>query len=103
MGRALTIAIWTISIGTLLAAALVAMLFVQMAIGMDPTDIVANGAQPWSDALWASAAFAGLAIATVLGLRLWHTARFKPVGLVLTLLEAGFVVFACVKVYAEYF
>ena len=84
-------------------AGLVATLFVQMAFGMDPTDLVTDGTQPWSDALRAATAFAGLMIATAVALRLWHTTRFKAVGLMLMLLDAGLVLVVCTKVYGEYF
>lgn len=103
MRGALTIGVWTISLLSVLAGGALATAFGFMAAGMDPSDIIANGTQPWTDALWATAGFIGLVVVTMLSLRLWHTIRFKPVGLILTVLEAGAVAWACAKVYAEYF
>ena len=62
-----------------------------------------TGLKDRGDALRAATAFAGLMIATAVALRLWHTRRFKAVGLVLMLLDAGLVIVVCAKVYGEYF
>ena len=74
-----------------------------MAASLDPTELVTAGVDAWTDASKAVAAFVGLVVVAVLGLRLWHTARFKALGAALTLAEVGVVGWACVVFVREYF
>ena len=97
-----TLAVWLVSSVNLLAAGLIAAEFVFMATSLDPTEILTVGTEPWTDALLAAAAFAGLVVATVLSLGLWHRGRLRTLALLLTAAETGAVVWACVKVYNEY-
>lgn len=99
----LTAAVWIASLTCLLVGALIALEFGLMATSLDPTEIVTAGTQPWSDALVATSAFAGLCVVTAVSLRLWHTMRFRAVALILTAAEIGCVAWACSKVYNEYF
>ena len=74
-----------------------------MAASLDPTEMVTTGLDAWTDALKALAAFAGLVVVAVLALKLWHTARFRVVAVVLTLVELGAVGWACAIFAREYF
>jgi hypothetical protein len=103
MSRSLTAAIWTIALGTLLIGGSLATVFVFMATSIDPTDLATDGLQSWNDAGMAVAAFAGLLVATLVGLRLWHGVRFKILGAILLLASAVLVGWACLRVYTEYF
>ena len=103
MSRTLTPLIWILSLATLLIAGVVATVFVFMATSVDPSDLVTDGLQSWDDALMAVAAFAGLLVATIVGLKLWHTVRFKIVGAMLTVADVVLVGWACLRVYGEYF
>ena len=101
--RAVTAGVWIVSLLSLSMGGLIAAEFIFMATSLDPTEIITAGTEPWTDALEAGGAFTGLIAATVLGLALWHTARFKIVGLLLTIAEVGAVAWACVRVYTDYF
>lgn len=103
MRAALTAGIWIAALASLTLGGLIAVEFIFMATSLDPTEIVSGGTEPWTDALTAAVAFAGLAVATALGLTLWHTARFKVAGLILTIAEVVGVAWACAKVYKDYF
>ena len=74
-----------------------------MATSMDPIEMATNGLDPWTDALVAIAGFVGLGISTAMALRLWHSVRFKAVGLLLTAMDVGCVAGAGVWFYREYF
>ena len=101
--RVVTAGIWIVSLLSLSLGGLIAAEFIFMATSLDPTQIITAGTEPWTDALEAGGAFAGLVAATMLGLALWHTTRFKIIGLLLTIAEVGAVGWACVRVYNDYF
>ena len=103
MRAAWTVGVWTVSLLSLAVAGLVAAIFILIALSLDPTDIITAGIEPWTDAAVAACAFTGLALVTALSLRLWYSARFWAVGVVLTVAEAGGVAWTCARVYNEYF
>lgn len=103
MRAVLTALVWIVSMTSLGLAALIVVAFIFMATSMDPSELIAAGTETWTDAAMAIAAFTGLLAMTALSLGLWHSARFRAVGLVLTAAEAGCVVWACTKIYSEYF
>ena len=98
-----TVGVWIVSLASLSLAGLIVAAFVMMAFGLDPSEVVTAGVEPWFNALMATGAFAGLAIATGLSLWLWHFTRFRLAALIMTVLEAGCVVWACVSIYQDYF
>ena len=98
-----TIAVWAAAALGLVVAGIIAAGMVLMATSLDPTEVVTGGAEAWTDALEAVAAFAGLCVVAILGVGLWHTARFRALGAILTLAELGAVAWACALVYREYF
>ncbi len=103
MRSAATIAVWCLALLGVAIAASIATAMVFMASSLDPSELVTTGVDAWTEALKAVAAFAGLVVVAVLGLSLWHTARFKPLGALLTLAEVGAVAWACAVFYREYF
>ncbi len=103
MRAAATVAIWCACLLGVAVAASIATAMVFMAGSLDPTELVTTGVDAWTDALKAVAAFAGLVVVAVLALSLWHTARFKAFGAVLTLAELGVVGWACAVFAREYF
>jgi hypothetical protein len=98
-----TVAIWLVSLGTLSVAGLLATAFAMMAFGLDPSEIITAGAEPWTNAAIASAAFVGLAITTGLSLWVWHFTRWRRLALAMTAIEVGCVAWACAAVYRDYF
>lgn len=98
-----TALVWTAALGSITILGLIAAAFVFMATSMEPTDLITDGVQGWTDALSACAGFAGMLIVTVLALRLWHTERYHPAALVLTGLDIAVAAWACVTVYSDYF
>lgn len=103
MRTAATVAVWCACLLGVAVAASIATAVVFMASSLDPTEMVTNGVDAWTDALKAMAAFVGLVVVAVLALRLWHTARFRVVAVVLTLAELGAVGWACAVFAHEYF
>ena len=103
MRRAATITLWSAAVLGLLVAGSLAAGSVVIATSLDPTEVVTSGVEAWTDALEAVAAFAGLCVVALLGVGLWHTARFKALGAIFTLAEVGAVAWACAFVYREYF
>ena len=103
MRFAATATIWCACLLALAVAASIAAATVFMAGSLDPSQLVTSGIDAWTDAAKAVAALAGLAVVAALGLRLWHTARFKAIGALLTLAEVGAVAWACVAFGREYF
>ncbi len=101
--RAATIALWSAALLGLLVAGTLAAGMMVVATSLDPAELVSGGVEAWTDALEAVAAFAGLCLVAVGGIGFWHTARFKALGVVLTLAEVGAVAWACAFVYREYF
>ncbi|WP_158808789.1 hypothetical protein [Beijerinckia sp. L45] len=98
-----TVAMWLVSFGTLGVAGLLATAFAMMAFGLDPSEMITAGAEPWTNAAVAAAAFGGLVITTGLSLWVWHFTRWRMVALVLTVIEVGCVAWACASVYRDYF
>ena len=101
--RLATVAVWSATLLSLLVGGLIAVEFGFMASSLDPTDLLVSGTAPWTDALIAVGAFLGLLVAGALGLRLWHSRRFRVLGLILVLAEVAGTAWACATVYAEYF
>lgn len=97
-----TVGIWLVSLISTSIAGLIATVFVMMAFGLDPSEIVTAGAEPWTNAVIAAAAFAGLALTTGLSLWLWHFTRFRTVPIIMTTIQAGCVAWACVMIYGDY-
>ncbi len=100
--RPLTVGVWVVALAALGAGGLLASGFALMAASLDPAEIVAAGAEPWTNAAMAVGAFSLLVVATVLGLLSWHSSRFRAVGLAITAAEAGAVAWACLRFYNEY-
>lgn len=73
-----------------------------MATSLDPLQMMNAGTEPWTDSLAWAGAFLGVAIVAAIGLRLWHTARFRPLALVLLAAQIGFVAWAFSFVYMDY-
>ena len=103
MRTAATVAVWCACLLGIAVAASIATAVVFMASSLDPTEMVTTGLDAWTDALKAAAAFAGLVVVAVLALRLWHTARFKVIAVMLTLVQLGAVGWACAVFAREYF
>ena len=98
-----TAAFWALALATLGTAGLLTGSFVLMALSLDPGEIVLAGAEPWTNAAEAVAAFAALAVTTALSLRLWHSDRWRGVSLLMTLAGLGIVAWACRSFYTDYF
>ena len=81
----LTAVLWTLSVVATLVTAAIGGLTAAMAMSLDWGETIAAGTAPWVDALVAGGEFVGIALASVLGMVLWHTRRFKVVALVLVL------------------
>ena len=79
----LTAALWTLCAVATLVAGAISGLTAMMAMSLDWGETVAAGAEPWVNALVAAGEFVGVAAASVLGMVLWHTRRFKIAALVL--------------------
>ena len=103
MRSAATVVVWCAALLALAVAASIATAMVFMAASLDPTDMVTTGIDAWTDALKAGGAFAGLVVVVVVALRLWHTARFKTLGALLTLAAVASVAWACTVFVREYF
>ena len=101
--RALTVGIWLVSCAALGVAGVMALMFGFMVTSMDPSEMITSGIEPWTNALMAAGAFLALAIVAAIALRLWHSRRFKLVGLVLTAVEVCAVAWASVWMAREYF
>lgn len=102
MRVALTILVWIATLACLSIAAAVAALFVFIATSLDPAQMITAGTDPWVNAILAVLGFLGIALLAALGLKLWHSARLWPVGLVFVALQVAGVVWACLLVYNEY-
>ena len=102
MRVAATVAGWGAALLAVGVAASIAGAMVFMAASLDPSEVVTTGIDAWTDAMKAVAASAGLVVVAILGLGLWHTARFKVAGAALTLAEVGAVAWACAAFYREY-
>lgn len=100
--RILTVAIWTVSLGCILVAGAVALEFVLMPVSLDFGEILAAGSEPWRDAALAAGGFTALLVTAAVGLRLWHTARFKLLAWVLTGAELAAVSWIGALIYREY-
>jgi hypothetical protein len=98
-----TLAMWVVSLATLSVAGLIATAFAMMAFGLEPSEMVTAGAEPWTNAATAAAAFAALVVATGLSLWLWHFTRWRKIAVAMAVLQVGAVTWACVAVYGEYF
>ena len=96
-------AVWLATFLSLIVGGLVAAMFVVMPTSLGPSEMIEAGAEPWATALYAGAAFVVLAVAAVLGLVLWHSARFRLVGLVLVVAQVAAVAWTSFEVYADYF
>ncbi len=103
MRTTLNAAIWAATLLCLIVGGLIATILVIMPTSLDPTEMIEGGTEPWWTALYAAMAFVGLVVAAVLGLACWHSARLKPLGVVLTLAQIVAVVWAAGRVYVEYF
>ncbi len=99
----LTAAIWAISIGCLLVAGGIAVLFAMMPVSLDIGEMINAGAEPWRDAAIAVAAFVGFALASALSLRLWHGMRFRALAWTIALAEAALAAWSSAVVMREYF
>lgn len=103
MRSLLTIGVWSASTLSLLVGGLIAIEFVLLPTSLDIGEMVAGGSEPWIDALEAAFGFCGLLAASVAGLWLWHTVRFRMVGLALVLAEVAAVAVVGARVYSDYF
>ena len=79
----LTAVLYTAVVVATLVAAAIAGLTVLMAMSLDWGETVTAGTEPWIAVLVTASEFVGIAAASVLGIVLWHTQRFKTVALVL--------------------
>ncbi len=79
----LTAILWTLSVVATLVAAAIGGLTAAMVMSLDWGETIAAGSEPWVNALVAGGEFVGIALASVLGMVLWHTRRFKVAALVL--------------------
>ena len=95
--------VWLATFLSLIVGGLVAAMFVVMPTALGPSEMIEAGVEPWTTALYAGAAFVGLVIAAVLGLVLWHSARFRLLGLVLVVAQVVAVAWTSLGVYADYF
>ena len=103
MRRTATFAIWSVSSAVIGVAGVIAILFVLMATSMDPTEMVAAGIEPWTDATYAAGGFVVLCLVTAIALGLWHSRRFWILGLALTSLDVCGVAWITVWIIREYF
>lgn len=97
-----TVGLWIVWLGSLSVAGLLATAFAMMAFGLDPSEIVTAGAEPWTNAMIATSAVVGLAAIAGLSLWLWHFTRFRPISLILTAISVGLVIWASISVYTDY-
>lgn len=100
---ALTAAVWAANLLALVVGGLIAALFVVMPTSLGPSEMIEAGAEPWVDALWAGGAFVALVVVAVVALALWHSARLRMLGVVLSLAEVAGVAWMAAKVYTDYF
>ena len=103
MRMALNIAVWSATLLCLVVGGLLATTLTLMPASIGPSEMIEGGLEPWMNAIYAALAFVLLAIAAVIGLACWHSARFKVAGLVLTAVEVGAVAWAVAKIYVDYF
>lgn len=101
--KLLDAAVWLATFSSLVVGGLVAAMFVVMPTSLGPSEMIEAGAEPWTTALYAAGAFVALVVAAVLGLVLWHSARFRLVGLVLVVAQVAVVAWTSLQVYADYF
>ena len=99
----LTAAFWTVSIACVILAGTLATIFVFMPVSLDPGEMITAGVEPWQDAAIAIGAFLLLLVATAVSLRLWHTARFKVIALLLAAADVAAVCWSGALVYRDYF
>lgn len=98
-----TATVWLVSLVLAGVGAMLAAQFVFMAFSLDPAATIADGGEAWWDAGIAVLAFLAFALVCALGLLLWHSARLRPVSLVVLAAEAVAIGWACLHVYREYF
>ena len=98
----LTAAIWSLSLLSLAVAGLIAAEFALIPASIDIGELVTGGLGPWRDAAEAAGLFVVLLVATAVSLRLWHTARFKTVAWLLTLVELACVGWSSFVMYRDY-
>ena len=103
MRKLLTAGFWTVSVTCVVLAGALAAIFVFMPISLDPSEMITAGVEPWRDAAVAIGAFLVLLVASAIGLRLWHTIRFKPVALLLVAAQIAAVCWSGALVYRDYF
>ena len=70
---------------------------------LDPLQMMNAGTEPWTDSLGWIGAFLGIVIVAAVGLRLWHTRRFRPIAILLVLAQLGFVAWAISVISSDYF
>ena len=100
---AATAGMWTLSLATLGVAGLLASSFALMAASLDPAEMISAGIEPWTNAAEAAAGFAALVATTAVALFLWHSARFRALGLIVAVLQACAVAWASLQFFNEYF
>ena len=99
----LTRLMWAVSLACVILGGAIAGLFVLMASSLEPTDLLSDGVEPYTDAAIAAGAFVGLVLAAAAGLLAWHSVRFRAIGVVLTACEVGLVAWGSLRVYNDYF
>ena len=100
--RLATLAVWGLSLATLVVAGVLAAAFALMAASLNPEDMVSAGVEPWTNAAVAIAALAAVVVTTALCLALWHATRLRALGAAISVLQAGAVLWASVWFYSEY-
>lgn len=98
-----TAAAWCLTLLCVFVCGAIAVEVAFIPVSLDPIEMVTAGADPWMDALTTTAAFAGLCVVAALALALWHSARFRAVGLGLIVAVVGSTIWACVWAAREYF
>ena len=101
--KLVTSAVWAATFLSLIVGGLIAAILVVMPTSLGPSELIEAGIEPWTIALYAACGFVALVVAAIVGLFAWHSARFKPAGLILVLIEVAAVVWASVQLYFEYF
>lgn len=96
-------AVWLATFLGLIVGGLVAAMFVVMPTSLGPSEMIEAGVEPWTTALYAAGAFVALVVAAVIGLVLWHSARFRLLGLLLVVAQVVAVAWTSLAVYADYF
>ena len=73
-----------------------------MATSLDPAEMIRSGADPWTTALVATGVALAMLVAAAIGLRLWHTQRFRPAGAAFVALELAYAGWTLIDFYREY-